>query len=162
MTTHAQANLYSSDTVQQAGLGDKYVEGPNHWIYIKGGTGGLAANSIGTLDADGVAVAATNTTSGSRPTAVVYCPFAIAAGEYGWALEGPFKTRLNGDTFDILTAAASAINVIMYTTTTAGKVDGGDDSGDKIAGLVLTESGAGGAGTYSCQAVCRMTTNCGA
>lgn len=161
MSINAMANLYGTDgTTPQAGLGDRYNEGGNYWIYVKAGTGGVAANSIGTLDAAFTSTAGTSTTSGSRPTAVVLHPFALAEGEYGWALEGPFFQRADGTTFDVLTNAASAVDVVMYTTGTAGKVDDGDGSGDAIQGLTLTESGAGGAGTYSCQSVTRMVTNC--
>jgi hypothetical protein len=76
-------------------------------------------------------------------------------------LVGPFSVDETGTAFKVLTSAASAVDVIMYTSATAGKVDDGDGSGDKIAGLVLTESGSSGAGTFKCQSVCRMTTNCG-
>lgn len=161
MSIQAGANLYEADTVAQFGLGDTLTDGANNaWMYIEGGSGGLAAEQIATLNASFVGVSGTSTTSGSRPTQVVLCPYAIAEGSFGWALTGPFSTREDGTEFNVQTSAASAINVAMYTSATAGKVDDGDGSGDVIAGLTLTESGAGGAGTYSCQAVTRMTTNC--
>lgn len=143
------------------GLGDEVNIGGNVWKYVQA-SGAIAQYAVVGLTATNEAAELTTTISGARPTAVGLAQFAFTDNYYGWVLVGPFSVDEDGTAFQVLTNAASAVDAIMYTTATAGKVDDGDGSGDKIAGLVLTESGAGGAGTYDCQAVCRMTTNCGA
>lgn len=158
----AHVNLYASDgQTATAGVGDEYQEGGNYWKYVKA-NGAIAAYAAVALDAAGEATEVTSTISGARPTAIGIAQFAFADNDYGWVLVGPFGKRHDGTEFKVLTSAASAVDVIMYTSATAGKVDDGDGSGDKIAGLVLTESGAAGAGTFKCQATQRMVTNCGA
>jgi hypothetical protein len=158
---NAQVNLKEAEDVASAGLGDEINVGGNTWKYVQA-DGAVAAYAVVGLKATNEAVELTSTISGSRPTAVGLAQFAFADNQYGWVLVGPFSVDEKGDAFKVLTSAASAIDAILYTSATAGKVDDGDASGDKIAGLVLTESGAGGAGTFKCQSVCRMTTNCGA
>jgi|688.fasta_scaffold02764_18 hypothetical protein len=153
-------NLKEADDVASAGLGDEVNVGGNVWKYVQA-DGAIAQYAIVGLEATNEAVELTSTISGARPTAVGLAQFAFADNQYGWVLVGPFSVDETGTAFKVLTSAASAVDVIMYTSATAGKVDDGDGSGDKIAGLVLTESGSSGAGTFKCQSVCRMTTNCG-
>lgn len=154
-------NLTAAEDVASAGLGDEVNVGGNQWKYVQA-DGAIAQYAVVGLKATNEAVELTSTISGARPTAVGLAQFAFADNQYGWVLIGPFSVDEAGNAFKVLTSAASAVDVIMYTSATAGKVDDGDGSGDKIAGLVLTESGSSGAGTFKCQSVCRMTTNCGA
>jgi len=158
--TDAYVNLTAADDVALSGLGDEIVVGGNVWKYVQA-DGAIAQYAVVGLKATNEAVELTSTISGARPTAVGLAQFAFSDNQYGWVLVGPFSVDEKGDAFKVLTSAASAIDAILYTSATAGKVDDGDGSGDKIAGLLLTESGAGGAGTFKCQAVTRMTTNCG-
>jgi len=158
--TDSYVNLTAADDVALSGLGDEITVGGNVWKYVQA-DGAIAQYAVVGLKATNEAVELTSTISGARPTAVGLAQYAFADNQYGWVLVGPFSVDEAGNAFKVLTNAASAVDVVLHTTATAGKVDDGDGSGDKIAGLVLTQSGSSGAGTFNCQSVCRMTTNCG-
>lgn len=80
------------------------------------------------------------------PAATTSAPASGFTYKYGWI-------QTAGNFARIEAAAASLINAQCYSTSTAGKVDDGDDSGKSIKGLIFTAAAAGAVATTAFSAL---------
>lgn len=160
MSTSAFVNLTSSDgTTATTKVGSLHSVDGSDYIYCKSG-GAIAQYAACTLSNAGVAVEATTTTSGAKPTTVVVPQFAVAAAdEYFWGWNGGQQALSDwkGNPFKVLAKTLAAASVKIYTHATAGYVD--DTATDLIEGLVLTETVGGSDASATCIGVSNFKTN---
>lgn len=157
MSGIAYYNTVSSETISSAQLGQE--------VNIKGATYKyvLASSAITAFQAcitsnTGTIQPVTTALATNVVADIVIPQFALASGEYGWAPVGPFFLREDDVTpFYVSALTLSALNVIQYTTATAGSVD--DTATVQIRGLKLTSTVGGATANTPCIAVDRLVVN---
>lgn len=131
MAGTAQYNLTASDgTTAQAAIGQIVEIKGARWAYAKASST-VTQYQLCQLDDSGFCAPCTTTTATSTigagsalPAGVGPAQFAVPSGEYFWLPVGPFFLREDDVTkFYVLGAASCVLDVLLYTTGTAGVVD---------------------------------------
>ena len=124
-----------------------YVEqNGSQYVYIKSHTAPTAGLVYSYLEASGLTVAAlTQTTDDTSPISLCIPQIAFtAASQYGWALVGPGNGVVS-------VLANCAIDVLLYTTATAGSLDDASASAKVVVGIKLTTANGGSTANCACQ-----------
>jgi hypothetical protein len=97
------------------------------------------------LEASGLTVAAlTQTTDDTSPISLCIPQIAFASGAFGWALVGPGNGVVS-------VLANCAIDVLLYSTATAGSLDDASASAKVVVGIKLTTANGGSTANVACQ-----------
>ncbi len=165
MAGMAQYNLTATDgTTSTAALGQVVnIKGAN-WRYIKA-KGALAIYDYAIAIATDTGEFGQGSYSGTYPALNVVSEicipqFAFADGEYGWAPIGPFFLREDDVTnFKVNTLTLAVLNVILYTSATAGAVDDSSSSQVQIQGLTILSTVGGSTAATPCKATRILAVN---
>lgn len=113
-----------------AGLGDRHTDhAGNTWVFVQA-SAACAIYDVLTIK-NGYETTPITAATAKTPMEVGFAQFAFAADDYGWVMT-------NGrPTINVLVDAA--VNVPLYTSGTAGKLDDATTS-QAIRGLVLTDT----------------------
>lgn len=142
----AKENLTGEDETQKAALGEYRLIDGTGYMYVQASVA-ITAYQACTVANDGTIGQASD--GGTYPLNavlrnVVIPQFAMTADYYGWALAGPFHLDWKGNSFKVDAAASCALDVVLYTSATAGRVDDASASQTQIQGLLLTATVGGG------------------
>lgn len=121
----------------------------NTYIFVLA-SGAIDAGAACLFNENGTAVMVTTTNAGSVPASIVVPQVAIADTKYGWAVE-------KGENFQVLALTACLLDVRVYTTATAGRID--DTATKLIQGLRLNATVGGATALTSATALSGMTVN---
>lgn len=155
-------NLTSSDTTQQAEEGEYRIIKGSGYIYVKAATA-LTAYQLVTVASAGTA--GPTTYSGTYPVqavvrSVAIPQFDIGSGEWGWAAAGPFFLKWDDSSnFYVSALTLCALDVVLYSTGTAGAVDDTSSSQAQIQGLYLLSTVGGATANTACMATKKLTVN---
>lgn len=163
MTQLAYVNLTASDgSTSTAEVGSTFETKGAQWIYVKASTA-ITAYQACVVASDGTIGPATH--GGTYPTSAVVrticiAQFAFASGDYGWAWCGPGLLREDDSSnFKVSALTLCVLDVIVYTTGTAGSIDDTSSSQEQIQGLYLASTVGGSTANTACFATRRMTVN---
>lgn len=140
-----------------AALGEVRVVKGAYWMYVK------AASAVAKYDAcivhnDYTMEKITTTLASAVIKPVVIAQFAFAANDFGWAPVGPFFLREDDTSnFKVTVLASAVLDVPLYTTATAGKLDDtSSGSTIQIRGLKIHATDSGSGSSIACSAVERL------
>ena len=123
----------------------------NTYIYVQA-NGTITAGMACALTENGEVTPLTSTLSGAIPTAVVFPQAAMTDNYFGYAVKA-------GLSFNVAALANCAIDVLLYTSATAGSVDDASTNHDKISGLRINVAPGGSAGVVNASALNGCYTN---
>lgn len=129
--------------------------GESYWIFVKA-SAAIAAGDVCQITTATSAATGITTTNGLLGDLVGVAQVAIASGSYGWLQRA-------GSCQNITVIAATAPNVALYTSATAGAIDDATTTGVKlISGIIITATSgaatAAVAGTLNWPVVGATTT----
>lgn len=152
-------SLNASDgATSLAALGETYEINGATYQYVKANATITAYQVCYILDDGTISLATAALLTTTKPTNVCVPQFAMASGDYGWAVIGPCFLREDGTTTFKVLSKIAAKNVLMYGTTTPGSVDDAVTN-PKISGLQLTAAQTVDDTATAFQATTRMSCN---
>ncbi len=137
-----------------ANLLDRGSNKLGEWVYGQA-NGAISQYSVVKIDNDGQLSQLTTAISGDEPTRVGIAQVALADNEYGWVWVGCGGG--SGSGIKVTALANCAVDVKLYTTTTAGSID--DTATDLIVGLTIVTAPGGSAAAVECYAPTYLYTN---
>lgn len=111
------------------GLGDRHSDSNSEWVFVQA-SAACAQYDVLTIKSDFSTTPLTAATA-KTPMEVGFAQVAFAADEYGWVMTS------GRPTINVLVDAA--VNVPLYTSGTAGKLDDATTT-QRVAGIVLTDT----------------------